>query len=86
MRCIITGVWTENKYKNIPVSTNAIKAAKKYQELEPGLTLHKALMKLDKDYTEMLKKNAGLSQQVESLPHKQESDGSSPLPGTTKVV
>lgn len=82
MRCIITGVETENKYQNLPVSTDAVKAAKKYQQLERGLSLRAALMKLDKDYIEMLKKNAGLPQSVESLPHKQESDGSNPLPGT----
>jgi len=56
MKCIITGVETENKFNNIPVSTNAIRAAKKFQELEPHLSLKQALMKLDKDYFEMIKK------------------------------
>lgn len=54
MRCIITGVETENKWKNRPVSTAAIKAARKYQEREPNLNLHQALKRLDKDFTEML--------------------------------
>jgi hypothetical protein len=57
MKCIITGAETENKFKNRPVSTDAIKAAKKFQELEPVLTLREALKKLDKDYFEMMKKS-----------------------------
>ena len=56
MKCVITGVETENKFNNIPVSTDAIKAAKKFQELEPHLSLKKALIKLEKDYFEMIKR------------------------------
>jgi hypothetical protein len=56
MRCIITGVETENKYQNMPVCTDAIKAAKKFQELQPRLSLSQAINKLDKDYFEMMKK------------------------------
>jgi hypothetical protein len=56
MKCIITGVETENKFRNIPVSTDAVKAARKFQELDPrGLSLREALKKLDKDYFEMMK-------------------------------
>lgn len=69
MRCIITGVETENKFRNIPVSTNAIKAAKKYQEIDPSLCLRKALMKLDKDFTAMIKRDI---EEMEAL--KAESD------------
>jgi hypothetical protein len=57
MRCIITGIETENKFKNKPVCTDAIKAAKKFQQLEPHLSLKQALIKLNKDYFEMMKKS-----------------------------
>jgi hypothetical protein len=55
MKCIITGVETENKFQNKPVSTDAIKAAKKFQELEPHLSLREALVKLNRDYFKMMK-------------------------------
>jgi hypothetical protein len=66
MRCIITGVETENKFENKPVCTDAIKAAKKFQKLEPHLSLRQALVKLDKDYFEMMKKEM----EKQELAHK----------------
>lgn len=53
MKCIITGIETQNKWNNYPVHTDAIHLAKEYREKHGG-TLRDALIRLQKEYKQKM--------------------------------
>lgn len=57
MKCIITGVETDSRYKDYPLSTDARFAAKKLMELDSKLTMTKAINKLMKDFRNHVNEN-----------------------------
>jgi hypothetical protein len=56
MKCIITGVETDNKWKSLPVSKQAIAAARKVIEEFPNYTMRRALLKVNTALIKELKK------------------------------
>lgn len=55
MKCIISGVETKNKWRNIPVEKVFVSAAKALMG-DYGLTMRQALKRIDKEYFKTLKK------------------------------
>lgn len=45
MKCIITGLDTDNKWKGFPISKQALEDAKETQKKDPWLTTREALRK-----------------------------------------
>lgn len=50
MKCVITGVETPIKWKNIPICKNALIQAKEFISRKPKLTMKDALLLVDKTF------------------------------------
>lgn len=55
MKCIISGVETKNKWRNIPVEKVFVSAAKSLMS-DYRLTMREALKRIDREYFKALKK------------------------------
>ena len=56
MKCVISGLETENKWNNIPVEKVWIDAAKALRTDRPWLTMREAIIEIHKGFNEVVRK------------------------------
>lgn len=55
MKCLVTGIETNNKWNNLAISKEALLAARKVANENSSLTMRQALVKVSKAYIQELK-------------------------------
>jgi hypothetical protein len=58
MKCAITGIETNNKWMNQPISRQVVLAAKKLKEVRPYLSMSQAFQEISDDLKKMAIENS----------------------------